>query len=89
MKVLELRELLANYDPDAQVHFEYDYGDHWHTVVAPNVSSVHADGLAVHYSEYHRMPELIDENNNDYCKDDFCNRKGYDGNIVVLSTRGL
>ena len=60
MKVSQLIEQLGYMDKDAEVHFSYNYGDHWHTEVAPNVSQVD-EGL-VKYSEYHRMDKLMDEN---------------------------
>jgi hypothetical protein len=46
-------------DPNAEVHFSYNYGDHWRTEVAPKVGSV-LEGM-VKYSEYHRMDKLLDE----------------------------
>ena len=60
MQVEQLIERLMDLDPNAEVHFSYNYGDHWHTEVAPNVSQVD-EGL-VKYSEYHRMDKLMDEN---------------------------
>ena len=60
MKVSQLIEQLGYMDKDAEVHFSYNYGDHWHTEVAPNVS--HVDEGLVKYSEYHRMDKLMDEN---------------------------
>ena len=59
MKVSELIELLGYHSPDAEVHFSYNYGDHWRTEVAPAVSSV-ADGV-VEFSEYHRMDKMVDD----------------------------
>jgi hypothetical protein len=59
MKVAELIELLGYHSPDAEVHFSYNYGDHWRTEVAPAVSSV-ADGV-VEFSEYHRMDKMVDD----------------------------
>ena len=41
MKVSDLIELLKMEDQDAEVHFQYNYGDHWRTQVAPKVDSVH------------------------------------------------
>jgi hypothetical protein len=60
MKVFQLIERLMDLDPNAEVHFSYNYGDHWHTEVAPTVGSV--DEGVVKYSEYHRMDRLMDEN---------------------------
>ena len=59
MKVSELIELLGYHSPDAEVHFSYNYGDHWRTEVAPAVSSV-ADGV-VEFSDYHRMDKMVDD----------------------------
>jgi hypothetical protein len=59
MKVKDLIELLAEHDPEADVHFSYCYGDHWRTEVAPTVDSI-SEGL-VKYSEYHRMDKLMEE----------------------------
>ena len=59
MKVAELIEHLKYLDQEADVHFAYNYGDHWRTQVAPRVSQVN-DGV-VKFSEYHRMDKLMDE----------------------------
>ena len=59
MQVFQLIEQLMDLDPNAEVHFSYNYGDHWRTEVAPKVSSV-LEGM-VKYSEYHRMDKLVDE----------------------------
>jgi hypothetical protein len=59
MQVKDLIEQLRSMNPDAEVHFSYNYGDHWHTEVAPTVDSV-TEGL-VKYSDYHRMDKLMDE----------------------------
>lgn len=63
MTVQELIEELKFMNPDAEVHFEYNYGDHWRTTVAPKVTQVQ-DGL-VQWSEYHRMPKVVDYDDND------------------------
>ena len=60
MQVEQLIERLMDLDPNAEVHFSYNYGDYGRTEVAPNVSQVD-EGL-VKYSEYHRMDKLMDEN---------------------------
>jgi len=60
MQVFQLIERLMDLDPNAEVHFSYNYGDHWHTEVAPTVGSVE-EGV-VKYSEYHLMDQLMDEN---------------------------
>lgn len=59
MKVSQLIEQLQYMDKDAEVHFAYNYGDHWRTEVAPTVDRV--DEGVVKYSEYHRMDKLMDE----------------------------
>jgi hypothetical protein len=59
MKVSELIEQLGYMDKDAEVHFTYNYGDHWRSQVAPRVSQVF-EGV-VEFSEYHRMDKLIDD----------------------------
>ena len=56
MLVRDLIELLEGYDLDMEVHFAYNYGDHWRTEVAPNVSNVR-EGV-VEYSDYHRMDKI-------------------------------
>jgi hypothetical protein len=63
MQVRDLIELLEGYDQDAEVHFAYNYGDHWRTEVAPKVSNVH-EGV-VTYSEYHRMDKVANEDYDD------------------------
>ena len=59
MKVKDLIEQLGHMDAEAEVHFSYNYGDHWRTVIAPTVDSI-SEGL-VKYSDYHRMDKLLDE----------------------------
>jgi hypothetical protein len=74
MLVKELIESLKYMDQDAEVHFAYNYGDHWRTEVAPKVSQV-TEGV-VEYSDYHRMDKLVtdeedcyDEETGDYKTD--------------------
>ena len=57
MLVRDLIELLEGYDADMEVHFAYNYGDHWRTEVAPRVGSV--DEGVVEFSDYHRMDKLV------------------------------
>lgn len=60
MTVEELiRELQDIGDPTLEVHFQYNYGDHWRTQVAPSVTRVEQGGIR--HSEYHRMPKVVDE----------------------------
>lgn len=67
MKVSELIGLLQMEDGDADVHFSYNYGDHWRTQVAPKVCNVEV-GM-VKYSDYHRMDKLISDEDFDYDDD--------------------
>jgi hypothetical protein len=64
MKVSELIELLKQQNPDAEVHYSYNYGDHWRTEVAPGVESVKS-GI-VQYSDYHRMDQVVDNEDDVY-----------------------
>lgn len=59
MKVHELIDLLQSEDPDAEVHFAYDYGDHAHSRVAPKVRRVEEEYVVD--SAYHRMPVVVDD----------------------------
>ena len=63
MKVSQLIEQLQFMDKDADVHFAYNYGDHWRTEVAPKISRV-SEGV-VEYSEYHRMDKMASEDYDD------------------------
>lgn len=65
MKVQDLINQLGRMDPEAEVHFQYCYGDHWSTQVAPRVDTV--DVGYVKFSDYHRMPAVADE---DYDRDE-------------------
>jgi len=67
MKVSDLIELLQQEAPDAEVHFSYNYGDHWRTQVAPTVDSVEV-GYVVH-SAYHSMDKVVDEEDFDFDED--------------------
>jgi hypothetical protein len=59
MKVSELIEQLSFLNQEAEVHFSYNYGDHWRTEVAPCVSSI-TEGV-VEFSDYHRMDKMVDD----------------------------
>jgi len=59
MQVKELIEQLECMNPEAEVHFSYNYGDHWRTEVAPKVERVH-QGI-VEFSDYHRMDKLVED----------------------------
>lgn len=67
MNVKELIESLKYMDQDAEVHFAYNYGDHWRTEVAPKISTV-TEGV-VEYSEYHRMDKLVTDEEDRYDED--------------------
>jgi hypothetical protein len=58
MKVADLIEELKYCNPEAEVHFSYNYGDHWRTQVAPKVDSV--EEAHVVWSEYHSMPKIAE-----------------------------
>ena len=59
MKVKDLIEQLGFMDQEAEVHFTYNYGDHWRTKVAPTVDSVE-EGVVKH-SAYHSMDKMVDD----------------------------
>lgn len=59
MKVSDLVEMLQEMDQNAEVHFAYNYGDHWNTQVAPEVTEV-LEAQIIH-SDYHQMPKVIDQ----------------------------
>lgn len=74
MQVKELIEMLSRFEQTAEVHFSYNYGDHWRTEVAPAICQV-SDGV-VEYSDYHQMDKLVtdeedmyDEDTGDYKQD--------------------
>jgi tRNA/tmRNA/rRNA uracil-C5-methylase (TrmA/RlmC/RlmD family) len=58
MQVKDLIEQLQGMNPEAEVHYAYNYGDHWRTEVAPKVDRV--DEGVVEFSEYHRMDKMVD-----------------------------
>ena len=64
MKVSELIEQLGYLDQDAEVHYAYNYGDHWRTEVAPKVDRV--DEGSVVYSDYHRMDKMVENDDSDF-----------------------
>jgi hypothetical protein len=67
MQVKELIEVLGYMDPESEVHFQYNYGDHWRTQVAPKVDTV--DVGFVKYSDYHRMHKVTDDECDIYLED--------------------
>jgi hypothetical protein len=80
MLVSDLIELLQEMPADAEVHFAYNYGDHWRTQVAPKVDSV--DMGEVKYSDYHRMPKVIER---DYDDDEDDSTEDAQSQVVILS----
>ena len=63
MLVADLIEELKCMPQDAEVHFEYGYGDYWRTTVAPKVSQVEMG--FVKYSDYHQMPKVVEPDYDD------------------------
>lgn len=63
MQVRDLIEQLQLMNPEAEVHFAYNYGDHWNTEVAPEVNEV-IEGYVVD-SAYHNMPKVVEEGEED------------------------
>ena len=80
MRVRDLIEILGDFDPEMEVHFQYNYGDHWRTQVAPKVSEVYPG--AVTYSDYHRMPKVVEQD--DYFEDEEPGNPEENVNKVVL-----
>ena len=67
MTVDELIAELQCLPKDAEVHFAYNYGDHWRTQVAPKVRDI---GVGyVQYSDYHRMDKVTDDEDDIYLED--------------------
>ena len=84
MQVKELIEILSRYEQEAEVHFSYNYGDHWRTEVAPAVCQV-TDGV-VEYSDYHRMDKLVTvEEDYDVLDEDTGEHKTETRKVVVLA----
>ena len=78
MQVKDLIDQLQNMNPEAEVHFSYNSGDHWRTKVAPKVNFIE-EGI-IKYSDYHRTDKLMDEN------DMYEDEGDYDGTrrVVVI-----
>ena len=84
MKVHELIEELGNYDPNQEVHFSYNYGDHWRTIVAPSVEIVEKGKVT--YSDYHQMDQLVVDKEDSEEEDDQESTPGTTvRSVVVLS----
>jgi hypothetical protein len=64
MNVAELIEVLEGMPQNAEVHFQYNYGDHWRTQVAPTVDTVEEG--KVKFSDYHRMHKVMDYDDDEY-----------------------
>lgn len=67
MNVQQLIAELQQMDPEAEVHFQYNYGDHWRTQVAPSVREVE-EGYVKH-SSYHSMDVVVDEDDDKFDAD--------------------
>lgn len=78
MTVQELIKALQGFDQDAEVHFQYNYGDYWKTQVAPKVDLVE-DGYVKH-STYHSMDAVVDEDDEDYGEEEAGHKS-----VVLLS----
>lgn len=74
MNVRDLIAKLGEMDPESEVHFTYNYGDHWRTIVAPVVDKVEEGRVA--HSGYHNVDAVVVEDD-----------KGYDtaDEVVLLS----
>lgn len=85
MTVEELIAELQMMDPNAEVHFAYNYGDHWRTQVAPKVDSVELGN--VKYSDYHRMPKVVEYDDDDVYEtiDEYNAAMAQKNNVVILS----
>lgn len=59
MTVQELIDRLGQEDPEAEVRFGYDYGDHRSTLVAAEVRALCE--AEVRHSPYHGMDAVVDE----------------------------
>ena len=81
MQVKKLIEMLSHMNQTAEVHFSYNYGDHWHTQVAPTVESVEEG--AVKYSNYHSMDKVVDTDDED-CYDEAGNYKEDVKSVVII-----
>lgn len=63
MQVKDLIEMLQEMDPEATVHFAYNYGDRGHTMVAPEVTEV--ETALVAHNAYVNDTALVDEDRED------------------------
>ena len=81
MLVADLIEELKCLPQDAEVHFSYNYGDHWRTEVAPQVSTVN-EGY-VGWSAYHSMDKVLDDEDV-YPDEDYGNPSENAKRVVLL-----
>ncbi len=58
-ELIEELSTLSEADLDKEVRFCYNYGDHWHTLVAPGVRIV--EPACVKHSRYHDMDKVVDD----------------------------
>ncbi len=82
----ELFKELEGYDDDAEVHFVYDYGDHWHTSIASPVDEADMGDIA--WSDYHSDYKVVDAEEHD---DDVANGHSIDRevkNVILLKAHG-
>lgn len=82
MNVRQLIEQLQSMNPDAEVHYSYNYGDHWRTQVAPTVDRVE-EGVVEH-SSYHDMDRMVDDEDDMY-DEETGNFKDTVRQVVVLT----
>jgi hypothetical protein len=75
MTAQELIDELSGLNPEDEVYFTYDYGDHCHSKVACLVESV--ENGSVVFSGYHNMMKLADLENE--------SEQGKEKNVIVLS----
>lgn len=89
MNVQELINQLQNMDPDAEVMFQYNYGDYWRTEVAAEVKGVRMDEVV--YSNYHQMHKVVEEDRygpNDDEEDEYAEDKPDTKRVVILCSGG-
>jgi hypothetical protein len=79
MRVKDLMEYLEDFDPESEVVFSYNYGDHWRTQVAAPVEYI--DEGQVVYSEYHRQDKVVERDEDE--EDSEPNPKVRD--VVIIS----
>lgn len=66
MRAHELAKVLLE-GPDEPVYFAYNYGDHWRTEVAGDITEVEQG--VVEYSDYHSMMKTADTEDKGYDSD--------------------